>query len=129
MTEIYKYEVLVNRVTKTGTIEAESFQDANTLVKKLYPEATYISTSMTRFFTGDIPRKTADTENDLCDFFDTYLSGVTEVKNSLETIGTFARIDSGYEKRIPFLFIEDIDGNIIEYFAFKADGTIIHRFY
>lgn len=127
---IYKYEILINRISKTGTIEADSFQDASDSVKALYPEATYISISLTRFFTGEIDRKTNDTENDLVSWFDTYLCGTTEVQPTLETIGMFALLNpENVKEKIPFLFIQDADENIIEYFAYKMDGTLIHETY
>lgn len=127
---IYKYEILINRITKTGTIEADSFQDAMESVKALYPESTYISIGLTRFYTGEIDRITGNTQKDLVSWFDTYTGGVTEVQPTLKTIGMFATLrPENLNDKIPFLFVEDTEENILEYYAYKMDGTLLHETY
>lgn len=83
---------------------------------------------MEKMYFVQIPKKTGDGLTDFLEWSDTNLDSPAEMPNTPETIGKFVRDYMGYDSDlVPALFIEDENGNMIEYYVFKDSETLRHE--
>ena len=81
-----------------------------------------------KMYKVEIEKKTGDNLADFLSWAETYLDGPEEVENTAESIGSFCLEYMGKDcDNIPVLFIEDRNGNIIEYFIFTDSETLRHE--
>ena len=130
MGNLYISEYMINGVCHETTTDAADMSDASAIIKALHPDATYISIGNARVYYSEIKRTTSDAVRDFIDFMDTYIDGVYERDATTETIGEFIRHGYGFKNGyMPALWIEDEDGNMIEYFIYTDPLTVRHDYY
>ena len=127
---IYVATDLINNVTHVETVDAATMGEASEIIKALHPTATYIAIENARVYYAEIKRETHDAVKDFIDFMDTYVGGVYERDNTTDAIGDFVRHGYGFKNGyMPALWIEDEDGNMIEYFIYTDPLTVRHDYY
>ena len=80
-----------------------------------------------KMYMGEIEKRTGDNIEDFLQWAAVHVTYPAEVPNNFESIGRFAEKYMGKPcDNIPILFVEDEDGNIIDYFVFIDSETLRH---
>lgn len=121
----------------TETIIAEDIEQASEIVKKRGLNIGYSlkpfdvweeEHNPPKMYKVEIKKKTGDNLEDFLSWAAEYKESPAEVENTAETIGRFCLEYMGREcDKIPALFVEDHNGNIIEYYVFLDSETLRHE--
>ena len=104
-----------------------TFEELQERAEKVF-YSFWIEEETPKMYMGEIDKKTGDNIADFLAWAAEHVAYPEEVPNDSESIGLFVKKYMGKPcDKIPFMFVEDHNGNIIEWYVFTDSDNLRHE--